>query len=105
MNFKLPIGTATYTIRLVENLSHGDRKAYGLTQFNEKLISLDTKQQPLPGLHTLFHEFFHAALHEHGVNVLEPDEEELVVDALAHALCISLQRSKKFRELIMGVVQ
>lgn len=103
MKFKLPIGTAVYTVSVVDGLRHGDTLAYGLTMLNEKSIQLDSKQQRLQGMHTFLHEFFHAALHEYGVHCLERDDEELVVDALAHAMCISLQRSKQFRELLAEI--
>ena len=98
---KIPIGTAVYSLEFPEEILYGGGTAYGATYYSDKRMKVSSKQQKLQKLHTLLHEFLHAGLHEYGIITLDHDEEERIVEALSHALTMTLKNSKAFRELVL----
>jgi hypothetical protein len=98
---KVDIGSSSWEVVFEPDLSHGDQDVYGLTMFKQKTIKITKGQQPYQELHTFFHEFLHAAIHEYSLaGVLDQKEEEDFVDLLSLALVQSAKSSKQFRDYL-----
>lgn len=103
---KIQVGSAAYTVLYEDNPSHGDQTIWGLTDRNRKQIKVATGQQKLQELHTVMHEYFHAALSEYSLidTVENTEAEERLVDLLSLALIQSLKSSPKFKEYFIKAI-
>lgn len=68
---RLKIGSASYKVRLIDDLVHGKTKLDGLCEFSPKQISVESELHYEECESTLIHEMLHAISHEYDFNLSE----------------------------------